>query len=144
MLSVEGDAELGHSRGAVHASRRQKAIGVLEVVDREPDLLEIVLALRAGGRLANFLNGRQQEADQDGDDGDYDQQLDQRECGATACDGVHELWLCGVSVGWTGTGQLAPGIKAKRYYTVSRGPLRGAAWFNGIFKIARSMKLWLI
>src|SRR5262249_2879569 len=32
----------------------------------------------AGGGLANLLNGRQQEADEDGDDGDHHQQLDQR------------------------------------------------------------------
>jgi hypothetical protein len=42
-------------------------------------LLEIVLALGAGGGLAHFLHGRQQQADQDGDDSDDDKQLNQRE-----------------------------------------------------------------
>ena len=32
-----------------------------------------------GGGLADLLHGRQQQADQDGDDGDHHQQLDQRE-----------------------------------------------------------------
>ena len=45
----------------------------------EPDLLEVVLALRPGGRLADLLDGGQQQADQDGDDRDHHQQLDQRE-----------------------------------------------------------------
>ena len=49
------------------------------VVDGERELLEVVAALHAGGGLADLLDGRQQEADEDGDDGDHHQQLDQRE-----------------------------------------------------------------
>jgi hypothetical protein len=45
----------------------------------EGHLLEVVLALAAGGSFAHLLNGRQQQADQNRDDGDDDQQLDQRE-----------------------------------------------------------------
>jgi hypothetical protein len=37
----------------------------------EGDLLEIVAALDAVGRLADFLDGGKQERDQDADDGDY-------------------------------------------------------------------------
>ena len=48
-----------------------------------PDLLEVVLALRAGGGLADLLDGGQQQADQDRDDGDHHQQFDQGE--AAAC-----------------------------------------------------------
>src|SRR5439155_13899995 len=51
------------------------------VVQRQPDLLEVVLALRPGRRLAHLMNRRQQEADEDGDDGDHHQQFDQRERG---------------------------------------------------------------
>jgi hypothetical protein len=48
-------------------------------VDAEADLLEVVGALRPRGGLADLLDGGQQEADEDGDDGDHHQQLDQRE-----------------------------------------------------------------
>ena len=42
-------------------------------------LLEVVLRLRPGGRLADLLHGGQEQADQDRDDRDHHQQLDQRE-----------------------------------------------------------------
>src|SRR5205085_9410286 len=51
------------------------------VVDGDTQLLEVVGALDAHGRVAHSLNGRQQHADQDGDDGDDDQQLDEGEGG---------------------------------------------------------------
>jgi hypothetical protein len=41
------------------------------VVLGEAELLEVVLAGHARGRLAHFLDRRQEEADEDGDDGDY-------------------------------------------------------------------------
>jgi len=47
-------------------------------VDGQPDLLQVVLALHAVGRLPDLLDGGQQEADQDGDDGDDDEQLNER------------------------------------------------------------------
>ncbi len=54
-------------------------MGVGAVDASESDLFEVVLALGAGGGLAHFLDGGQEQADQDGDDGDYHQQLNQRE-----------------------------------------------------------------
>ena len=48
-------------------------------MQRQPELLEVVGALRPASRLAGRLNGRQQQGDQDGDDGDHHQQLDQGE-----------------------------------------------------------------
>jgi hypothetical protein len=48
---------------------------------RQPDLLEIVLALRPAGGLPGALHGRQQEADERRDDRDHDQKLDQGERG---------------------------------------------------------------
>ena len=50
----------------------------------QADLLEVVDALDAAGRLAGRLHGGQQQGDQHGDDGDDDQQLDQRETGSAA------------------------------------------------------------
>jgi hypothetical protein len=44
---------------------------------REPDLLEIVAALRASSGLAGCLHSRQQKRNQNCDDRDHDQQLDQ-------------------------------------------------------------------
>jgi hypothetical protein len=49
------------------------------VVAGEGNLLEVVGALDAGGSPSGLLNRGQQQAGEDGDDGDYDQELDQRE-----------------------------------------------------------------
>src|SRR5262249_27078496 len=54
-------------------------VGVVVVVRGQSDLLEVVAALHACGGLADLLDGREQEADQDRDDGNHDQQLDERE-----------------------------------------------------------------
>ena len=59
--------------------RRQMLAGIVAVVRRQGDLLEVVLALGTVSRLADFLNRRDQQGDQDGDDRDHDQQLDQVE-----------------------------------------------------------------
>jgi len=56
----------------------------MEVVQRQPDLLEIILALDAGGGLRDLLNGRQQQAHQDGDDRNHHQHLDECEPTSTA------------------------------------------------------------
>ena len=45
----------------------------------QAELLEVVGALGATGRLAGRLHGGEEQRDQDGDDGDHDEQLDQRE-----------------------------------------------------------------
>jgi hypothetical protein len=43
---------------------------------RGPDLLEVVLALAAGGGLAHFLHGRHKKGDEDRNDRDHHQELD--------------------------------------------------------------------
>ena len=65
--------------GAGREARREVAVGGVVVVEAEADLLEVVQALRPGGRLADLLDGGQQEPDEDRDDRDHHQQLDQRE-----------------------------------------------------------------
>jgi hypothetical protein len=40
--------------------------------------MQVVAARDAGGRFTDLLDRGQEQADQDGNDGDYDQQLDQR------------------------------------------------------------------
>jgi hypothetical protein len=46
----------------------------------QPDLPQMILALSAAGRLASRLHGGQKQRDQHADDGNYHQQLYQREC----------------------------------------------------------------
>ena len=65
--------------GLITPPERERAVGVVVVVQGQADLLEVVDALGAAGGLAGRLHGRQQQADQDGDDRDHHQQLDQRE-----------------------------------------------------------------
>jgi hypothetical protein len=51
------------------------------IVQRQADLLEVVAALSAAGRLAGLLDGRQQQGDQDRDDRDDHEQFDERKRG---------------------------------------------------------------
>ena len=63
----------------VDGERREHPHRIVGVVHRQTELLEVVGTLNPPCRLADFLHGRQQEADEDGDDGDHDEQLDQGE-----------------------------------------------------------------
>jgi hypothetical protein len=58
-------------------------VGVVVVVDGNPNLLEIVFALHAPSRFPGLLNGREQNRHEDGDDRDDDQEFDEREASAT-------------------------------------------------------------
>src|SRR5262249_34323543 len=60
---------------------REPALGAVVLVCREGQLLEVALAAGAVGGRAHLLHRWHEEADEYGDDGDYDQQLDQREAG---------------------------------------------------------------
>jgi hypothetical protein len=55
---------------------RQFLPRVVEVVRRQNDLLEIVHALVAAGRLARGLDGRKQQRNKNADDGNDDKKLD--------------------------------------------------------------------
>ena len=55
-------------------------MGVVVVMQGQAELLEIIPALKSPRRLADFLNGGQEQADQDGDDRNNDHQLQQGEC----------------------------------------------------------------
>ena len=52
---------------------RQRVDRLLVVVQRDPELLQVVRALAAAGRLAGLLDRREQERDQDADDRDHDE-----------------------------------------------------------------------
>ena len=69
-------------KGSSIAAGGQECVRRLEVVHPEAELLEVVGALGAAGRLAGRLDRGQEQADQDRDDRDDDQQLDQREAPA--------------------------------------------------------------
>jgi hypothetical protein len=53
--------------------------GIVVVVQREADLFEVVLALRAPCGFPRLLHGRQQQRDQDRNDRDDDEQFDESE-----------------------------------------------------------------
>ena len=53
--------------------------GRLVVQHRQPQLFLMIHALQSSGRLPGRLDRRQQQGDQDPNNGNYDQQLDQRE-----------------------------------------------------------------
>src|SRR5262249_32964146 len=58
---------------------RELLVRAVVVMDRQAELLKVVGALHAGGGLADLLHGGEQQADENGNDGDHHQQLDQRE-----------------------------------------------------------------
>ncbi len=54
-------------------------MGVVVVVKRQPQLLQMILALCPASRFTSLLNGREQEGDEDRDDRDHHQQFNERE-----------------------------------------------------------------
>src|SRR5207253_6835295 len=74
-----GVVPVGPGVAVVGPGAGQLAVGDFKVVYGQADLVQVVLALQAGGGLADFLHRGQEQPDEDGDDGDDDQQLDQRE-----------------------------------------------------------------
>jgi len=58
-------------------------------VQGQAELLQVVDALGATGRLAGRLHGRQEQGDQHADDGDDHQQLDQRETASNLPHSLH-------------------------------------------------------
>ena len=63
-------------------AHREAAVGAFEAVQRETDLLEIVLAGAAGGGFAHLLHGRQEQADEHRDNRDHDEQFNERKRGS--------------------------------------------------------------
>ena len=62
----------------VGAAGGKGSMGVLDVVARQADLLQLVDALDSPGRLARGLDRRQQQGSQDANDGNHHEQLHQR------------------------------------------------------------------
>src|SRR5262249_21909723 len=65
-----GRADAGRGGGGAHAGVGQPTLDVVMVVEGQADLFEVVGALHPRGGLADLLHCRQQEADEDGNDGD--------------------------------------------------------------------------
>src|SRR5262249_9302076 len=76
----------GGRRGriVVVAGWRQPFHGVLKVQDRQSDLPQVVLTAHPGRGLTHFLDGRQQQTNQHGNDGDHHEQLNERKRGTLA------------------------------------------------------------
>jgi hypothetical protein len=53
------------------------------ILQRQPDLLEVVFAARSPGSFTGLLHGRQQECDKNGDNGNDNEQLDERKSAST-------------------------------------------------------------
>src|SRR5262249_52298183 len=68
---------------------RQPAVRPDEAVGGDAELPEVVGAPDPVGRLAGLLDGGEEQADEDADDGDHYQQLDQREARARPGCAVH-------------------------------------------------------
>src|SRR5207244_3567209 len=63
----------------IAASGWEPPVDIVERMHRQADLFQIVATTDAVGRLTCFLNRREQKADEDCDDRDYDEQLDEGE-----------------------------------------------------------------
>ncbi len=74
----------GNGPGRDEEADRERVPRRVIVMQPEPDLLEVVHALRPPRGLAGGLHGGQQKRDQDRDDRDHDQELDQGEGPATS------------------------------------------------------------
>jgi hypothetical protein len=61
------------------ASRWKSAVGALEILERDSELLQIVLARHPPRRLPRCLHGRQQQRDENADDRDDNEQFNQVE-----------------------------------------------------------------
>src|SRR5207253_8471299 len=81
--------ELGLDGPAVEVAGGKGVVRAVVVVQGECHLVQVVGAGHAGGRLADFLHGRQQQTDEDRDDGDHHQQLDKGEAATDRAPAIH-------------------------------------------------------
>jgi hypothetical protein len=70
---------------------------LLIIHDRQRNLFQIILATHAIGRLADFLDRGQEQADQDSNNGDDDEKFDQRKTVTSAGHGEGLLEKTGAS-----------------------------------------------
>jgi hypothetical protein len=67
-------------RSGIVIPDRKSAQCVMVVLHRQADLSKVALATEQVGGFADLLDRWQEQADQDSDDGNYDEQFDQGEC----------------------------------------------------------------
>ena len=87
MTPVEAEPLVRRERGPRHVARREGVGRVAVALDREADLLEVVLALGVRRGVPDLADGRQQQPDEDGDDGEDDEQFHERERTADSAHG---------------------------------------------------------
>ena len=99
----------------------------------EADLLEVVDALGAAGRLAGRLDGGQQQGDQDGDDRDDDQELDQGETPSGASDALLQRVMGGGlrEVMLRGRGELSPETRCEKAARTKTGARKASFTVDG-------------
>ncbi len=85
-------ASVGIARPVISPAARGIELLCVEMVHRrQPDLFQVVLALRTTARFPRRLNGRQQQSNQNANDGNDYQQFDKRETdGSPNRNGSHE------------------------------------------------------
>ena len=79
-----GPGWLGAAVPAIHPAGGQAAHRIVVIVQGKTHLFHVVLAGEPGRRFADFLDGRQKQADQNGDDRDHHQEFDQSEAVTTS------------------------------------------------------------
>ena len=92
---VRAPAEAAPLRVDGDEPRGEVSPRVVVVMGREGQLLQVVGAAGAAGRLAGRLHGGQEQPDQDRDDGNHDQHLDQGEGIAAVVSGRARAWPSG-------------------------------------------------
>ena len=72
-MSEIGTAAVRRPGDAISAigANRKLLEDIVVVVQRQADLLDVVLALRPPGGLSRLLNGRKEQGNQDRDDGNH-------------------------------------------------------------------------
>ena len=63
----------------INRTQRKPGIGIVVIMDRQPDLFQVVGALGAPSGFASLLNCGQQQGDQHRDNRDHHQKFNQRE-----------------------------------------------------------------
>jgi hypothetical protein len=82
MELVDSSSRLGEESSVIE--RRERSMGRVVILNAEDNLPEIILACGPARDLANVLDCRNQNRDQDSDDANDNQRLEQRDARATS------------------------------------------------------------
>ena len=71
---------VSHTGVGGNIPRWEHSMEIRVTVNRQPDLLQVITALGATGRVTSLLHRREQQGNENSDNGDHHQQFNQREC----------------------------------------------------------------